>query len=249
MRHPYGCSKPVTVKADGNTIALIGFWSNRNTRQLWLSGTSTLAAHGESVTLPYPVKISARAGKLIIAVTMPVEVYVERVVASESGPADTPESLKALAIVVRTFALHELHGHPDYDVCDSTHCQLLHWSDTGNRRPQAHAATLATSGETLWFRGKRALAYFNKDCGGHTASPVEIWPRAHAVPYLPSAPDRFCSAGGSKEWASDLTRSEISRGTGASGNRQTRLAATNGRKTRRVRPSHDTSPRRNADLR
>ena len=58
-------------------------------------------------------------------------------------------------------------------------------------RRAAHAATLATAGETLWFHGQRALAYFNKDCGGRTASPAEIWPRAHALPYLPSQPDRY----------------------------------------------------------
>jgi stage II sporulation protein D len=199
-----------SVKADNNAIALTAAGQTLHVEALWLSGTTTLAAHGESVTLPYPIEIAARAGKLVIAVTMPIESYVERVVASESGPADTSESLKALAVVVRTFALHEAHGHPDYEVCDSTHCQLLHWGDIGTRRAAAHAATLATSGETLWFLGARALAYFNKDCGGHTASPAEIWPKAHATPYLPSAPDRFCSAGGSKEWASELTRNEIS---------------------------------------
>jgi len=199
-----------SVKADGNGLALTSGGRTVHVNEIWLGGTTSLAAHGEVVTLSYPISISARAGKLIIAVTMPVESYVERVIASESGPADSPESLKALAVVVRTFALHEAHGHPDYDVCDSTHCQLLHWGDTGKRRPSAHVATLATSGETLWFHGQRALAYFNKDCGGRTASPAEIWPNVKATPYLPSAPDRFCSAGGSKEWATELTRSEIS---------------------------------------
>lgn len=199
-----------SVKADNSAIALTSGGRTVHVDGLWLSGTTTLAAHGESVTLSYPISISARAGKLIIAVTMPVESYVERVVASESGSADSPESLKALAVVVRTYALHEAHGHPDYDVCDSTHCQLLHWGDSGKRRPSAHVTALATSGETLWFHGARALAYFNKDCGGRTASPVEIWPNAHAVSYLPSAPDRFCSAGGSKEWATELSRNEIS---------------------------------------
>ena len=80
--------------------------------------------------------------------------------------------MKALAIVVRSFALHEAHGHTDYDLCDSTHCQLLHWGSNGGRAAAAHAATLATAGETLWFHGQRALAYFGKDCGGRTASPI-----------------------------------------------------------------------------
>jgi stage II sporulation protein D len=154
---------------------------------------------------------------LVIAVTLPIESYVERVVASESGPSDSRASLQALAIVVRTFALHEAHGHADYDLCDSTHCQLLHWGGNRARQPAAHAATLATAGETLWFQGSRALAYFNKDCGGHTASPTEIWPRARAAPYLPSQPDHYCTSGGGKEWASELTRAELSAALASAG--------------------------------
>ena len=154
---------------------------------------------------------------LVIVVTLPVENYVERVVASESGPGDSPESLKALAIVVRSFALHEAHGHADYDLCDSTHCQLLHWSGNGERRAAAHAATLATAGETLWFHGQRALAYFGKDCGGRTASPDEIWPRAKPLPYLPSQPDRFCTENGAREWASEITRADLTAALAAHG--------------------------------
>ncbi len=199
----------IDIHANGNALSMEEPGKEIPVPGIWIEGTNKFTAHGETVILPYGVHISARAAVLVIAVTMPVESYVERVVASESGPADSLESLKALAIVVRTFALHENHGHADFDVCDSTHCQLLHWSDIGNRRSTAHAATLATAGETLWFNGTRALAYFHKDCGGRTASPTEIWPNAHPTPYLPSAPDRFCSAGGAKEWASELTRSEI----------------------------------------
>ncbi len=161
------------------------------------------------MTLHNPVSIAARAGALVIVVTMPVESYVERVVASESGATDSAESLKALAIVVRSFALHEAHGHADYDLCDTTHCQLLHWGGNGERGSQAHTATLATAGETLWFHEQRALAYFGKDCGGHTASPAEIWPRAKPVSYLPSQPDRFCTADGGREWATEITRAEL----------------------------------------
>jgi len=176
---------------------------------LEISGGETLAAHGESVTLQYPVTVSARAGVLVIAVTMPIESYVERVVASESSAADSAESLKALAIAVRSFALHEAHGHVGYDLCDSTHCQLLRWSANSGREAAAHAAVLATAGETLWFHGQRALAYFGKDCGGRTASPIEVWPRAKPVAYLPSQVDSFCTRDGGREWASEITRAAL----------------------------------------
>ncbi len=205
------------LRAEENRVTFaIG---NDKTRavEMWLSGTITLAAHGETQTLRNSVSISARDGVLVIAVTLPVEKYVENVVASESSGADGAESLKALAIVVRSFALHEAHGHVDFDVCDSTHCQLLHWNGTGERRAAAHAATLATAGETLWFHGQRALGYFNKDCGGRTAAPREIWPKANAVPYLSSRGDRFCAAAGTKEWNTVLTRAELTRVLAARG--------------------------------
>jgi stage II sporulation protein D len=207
----------VKVRAEGDAVTLTSDGKTAHLDGVWLTGSVTLTAHGETVTLQNPVTITARADVLSIVVTLPVESYVERVVASESGPADSTESLKALAIVVRSFALHESHGHADYDLCDSTHCQLLHWSGNRERLAAAHAATLATAGETLWFHGQRALAYFGKDCGGRTASPAEIWPKAQPVPYLTSMPDRYCTADGGREWAAELTRAELTAAIAARG--------------------------------
>lgn len=202
-------TQPSSIRADENTVELTAGSNIRHSTRLWLTGPVTLAAHGETQTLQHPVTILARDGVLVIAVKLPVESYVQRVLASESGSTDSDESLKALAIVIRTFALHERHGHADFDVCDSTHCQLLHWSGSAARGPAAHAAVLATANETLWFHGQRALGYFGKDCGGETASPAEIWPAARPPVYLPSRPDSYCAARGGNTWASELTRAEL----------------------------------------
>jgi len=208
---------PVSVRAAGNGLELSAAGKTGHAARLWLSGRVTLAAHGERLTLENPVTITVHGGILIFAVTLPVESYVERVVASESGQDDSSESLKALAIVVRTFALHEAHGHKEYDLCDSTHCQLLHWGGNPGRAAAAHAATQATAGETLWYNGHRALAYFHKDCGGRTASPAENWPATRPVPYLASRPDRYCAASGAQEWASEISRPELSSALAAHG--------------------------------
>jgi stage II sporulation protein D len=208
---------PANVRAEGDALTLTASDKKTNAPRILLAGPVTLTAHGETVTLHNPLSIVARAAVLVIVVTMPVESYVERVVASESGASDSAESLKALAIVVRSFALHETHGHADYDLCDSTHCQLLHWGSNGERGAEAHAATLATAGETLWFHGQRALAYFGKDCGGHTASPAEIWPHAKPVSYLPSQSDRFCTRDGGREWASEIARTDLTAALAAHG--------------------------------
>ena len=215
MRECDGCAavaiaRPVVIRAVGARLEITGKGTAAAVR---LAGAVTLAAHGERITLRNPVRISARNGELVLAATLPVENYVERVVASESGAGDSAESLKALAIVVRSFALHQAHGHVDYDLCDSTHCQLLHWSGNAGRQSAAHAATLATAGETLWFHGQRAEAWFHLNCGGRTATPAEVWPGnglgKKAMPWLVSRSDNYCTTGGAREWAADLSLAEL----------------------------------------
>jgi stage II sporulation protein D len=212
----------ISIRAAGDQVSLAG---DRQGDQLYLAGAFTVAAHGESLTLHSPLRISAGKGELVMAVTLPLESYVERVVASESGPADTVESLKALAIVVRSFALHQPHGHADYDLCDSTHCQLLHWGSSYERNSAAHAATLVTAGETLWFHGRRADAWFHQNCGGRTASTSEVWPSAGpgrgpsrvGVPWLASHVDPYCTAKGAREWSTSLSLSDLTSALAAAG--------------------------------
>jgi stage II sporulation protein D len=215
-------ARPIEIHTDGASLILPG---NHSTASVQLAGSFTLSAHNQTITLQNPLRISARNGELVLAVTLPIETYVERVVASESGPADTPESLKALAIVVRSFALHQSHGHADYDLCDSTHCQFIRWDSSAGRHPAAHAATLATAGETLWFHGRRAAAWFHQNCGGRTASPVEVWANAaegrelvHSpMPWLASRFDPYCTANGAREWSSTLSLSDLTSALAAAG--------------------------------
>ncbi len=210
---------PIQIRASANQLVLP---SNRLTGSVWLSGPVTLAAHGESLALRNPIRISARNGELVLSVILPVESYVERVVSSESGPADSTESLEALAIVVRSFALHQPHSHADYDLCDSTHCQLLHWpSHASQTNPAAHAATLSTAGETLWFHSQRAQAWFHQNCGGRTASPQEVWPSKSPgptpMPWLISRADPYCTANGARDWSANLSKSDLTAALAAAG--------------------------------
>ncbi len=202
---------PITLTADGDEVVYSAEGRpTRHTPVVEISGPVTIAAHKESETPRLPMRITAHKGVLVMAATIPVERYVERVVASESSSADTDESLKALAVVVRSFALHMRHGHAEYDLCDSTHCQLLHWHGNPSRAAAAHAAAMETAGETLWFHGAKADAYFNQNCGGRSAKPSEIWPAAVSKAYLSSHADKYCSAGGARSWAASLTKDEIS---------------------------------------
>jgi len=210
--------KAITIRVNGGLLAWTEEGRTRSATTLLLTGTYRLTAHGESVTLGFPLRVSLQSGTLLLVAEAPLERYVELVVAAESGQADGPETRKALAVVARSFALQPGHRHAGFDVCDSTHCQWVHWHST----PQAHAATLATAGESLWRSGNRAEAYFHQNCGGQPAAASEVWPGkaahgrdARALPAL--RPDPYCQRVGGSEWSAELTRLELTQALAAAG--------------------------------
>src|SRR6185312_12728258 len=60
-----------------------------------------------------------------------LEDYVATVVATEGSAESQPEALKALAVVVRTYALKNLgrHAKDGYDFCSTTHCQRYQFAN------------------------------------------------------------------------------------------------------------------------
>jgi stage II sporulation protein D len=146
--------------------------------------------------------------------SLPLEEYVARVLAGEAAPRTPPAALEALAITARSFALanRRRHAHDGFDLCDSTHCQVL--------RP-AYAATQAaagaTAGQVLEWHGAPAAVYYTASCGGRTERPSAVWPRAIDPPYLPSRRDRGCR--GEPRWVSELSTAEVQRALVAAGYR------------------------------
>ena len=126
-------------------------------------------------------------GALNVVLTTEREAVVASVVAAETE-ARTPEALKALAVVVRTFMLSHPNRHADdgFDFCDTTHCQLYRGeSDLAAEvaRPAVASAVAATMGEHLVFEGHVVEAYFTASCGGLTATPPMVWGGACNYPY------------------------------------------------------------------
>lgn len=129
---------------------------------------------------------------------VPLETYVEWVLAGEAGAVTAPEALKAMAVTARTYARANLGRHwaGGFDFCETTHCQ--------DARPQAVTAPIRraaeeTQGIVLWYRGRPAEVFYSRNCGGRTASGAEVWPAA-ARPYLPSREDSFCNGEGARPW-------------------------------------------------
>jgi stage II sporulation protein D len=142
-------------------------------------------------------------GTLNVVLATDRQAVVASVVAAETE-ARTPEALKALAVVVRTFMLSHPNRHTDdgFDFCDTTHCQLYRGeSDLAAevRRPAVLSAVAATAGEHLVFEGRAVEAYFTAACGGLTATPQMVWGGACKYPYTRLHCD-WCRASSHYRW-------------------------------------------------
>jgi SpoIID/LytB domain protein len=128
-----------------------------------------------------------------------LEEYVTGVLAAEGSIERELESLKALAVVSRAYALHNLQRHASegYDFCNTTHCQRYLFTIMDERK-QARFKNLVkravseTTGETLRDEeGQIADAYFHASCGGMTSNVETLW-GVRAPGYLSGVSDEYC---------------------------------------------------------
>ena len=177
----------------------------------------------------------ARAGGRVRVETLALEEYVARVISGEGQPRAGPAAHEALAIVIRTFALANRRRHraEGYDLCDSTHCQVMRPA-----LPVARQAAQATAGRVLLDKGQPAFVYYSAHCGGIPALASEVWPGA--VDYRPGAPrDDACEH--EPAWTGELTRAQVERAL--------RAAGLSGRRLRNLSVSERTTSNRAGRLR
>lgn len=171
--------------------------------------------------VPATVRIGiTMADGRVAAETLPIEDYVARVLSGEGQPKAAPAAQEALAIVIRTFAAANLRRHraEGYDLCDTTHCQVMR-----PVLPAARAAAEATTGRVLLDRGRPAFVFYSAHNGGRPALASEIWPGA--VDYVPGEAHDACDdlAG----WTAEVTTADVERtlrAAGLAGRALTRLS-------------------------
>lgn len=108
-----------------------------------------------------------------------VESYVARVIAAEATPDLAPATLDALAIAVRTYAAAHRgrHASEGFDMCDTTHCQVL----APTAWPAARAAAGRTRTLVLGTAGQVMPVYYGAPCAGRLHSAASVWGGAVAV--------------------------------------------------------------------
>jgi len=146
--------------------------------------------------------------------TLSLEDYVARVVAAEGAPGAPDAAAQALAVAVRTFARANRgrHDAEGYDLCDTTHCQVLRPATPASRRAAAD-----TVGRFLTFDGRPAAIHYSASCGGHTERPSAVWSGAADPPFLPAQADAAC--GNVQPWTSAIVAADLERALRAAGHR------------------------------
>jgi stage II sporulation protein D len=161
-----------------------------------------------------PREIRVRVADKIVSAAF--EDYVAGTALSEITPVG--ESAETVAriydvqtIVARTYALAHLGRHrtEGFDVCDSTHCQVFEPARLATSRfaTDARRAASRTAGQVLTYAGSPIDSLFHADCGGHTASPEQVW-GSTGFPYLQPETDEV-PAGTHRTWTLTLTRFDL----------------------------------------
>jgi stage II sporulation protein D len=131
------------------------------------------------------LEISPQGGYLRVVNVVPLEAYLQGVVAGEVPHSWPAEVLKAQAVAARSYALSRLLKGKGFDLYSDVRSQVYH--GVAAEKPSTTQAVKATAGEVVQYQGKIASTLYFSSSGGRTASAADVF--GAAVPYLVSRPD------------------------------------------------------------
>lgn len=150
---------------------------------------------------------------LYIINELPVEEYIENVVAAEIGASWEIEAIKAQAVISRTYAFYKimLSGNSRFNITSSVLNQAYKGNNT---KVQITYAVRETRGEILTYNGKPIEAFYHSTCGGRTEDPAEVFGRSY--PYLKSV-ESVCPLSPYWSWERKIPVTEIEKAVNITG--------------------------------
>jgi stage II sporulation protein D len=153
------------------------------------------------------VPTDSDVGSLNAIDAVPVDQYVEGVVANEVSPSWPQAALRAQAIASRSFALSVQVEGNGFDLYDDASSQL--YKGIASEAPATDRAAEATKGQVVTYQGQVAQTYFFACSGGHTESVQDVF-FGPAIPYLVGVPDPYDYYCPLHSWTLRFTGPEIS---------------------------------------
>ncbi|MGI6643007.1 MAG: SpoIID/LytB domain-containing protein [Bacillota bacterium] len=150
--------------------------------------------------------------------SMPLETYLEGVVAAEMEPTWPLQALEAQAIVARTFTMKKLDGGnlPGKNAQASTDPKEFQAYNASRVNDRVKEAVRNTRGQVITYKGQPIMAWFHAASGGKTASAVEgLNFRKESTPYV--TPVRDVQTEPVQSWRYTFTNDAVSRACAALG--------------------------------
>lgn len=149
---------------------------------------------------------------------MPLEKYLEGVVAAEMDPTWPLAALEAQAVVARTFTLKKMQegGVPARGTNASTDPKEFQAYDASKVNDRVRQAVADTRGQVVLYGGRTINAWFHASSGGITASAVEgLGYKKESTPYVIPVSD--VQAEPAHPWYHTFSNGEVSRAAAAVG--------------------------------
>lgn len=147
---------------------------------------------------------SSSKGNIIIN-KLKLEDYLKGILPKEANASWNQETLKAQAVISRTYALKNIgrHSKEGFDVCSSVHCQV--YGGASYEAEKCNQAIYDTSGQVLFYKDNLAQTFFHACCGGHTEDPKYVWQwETDTPPYLKGKKDSYCKNSPHQNWTTTL---------------------------------------------
>ena len=135
-------------------------------------------------------------GFLRVVNVLPLESYLQGVVAGEVPFGWPAEVLKSQAVAARSYALANLVQGRPFDLYSDVRSQV--YLGVAGEKPSTTKAVADTAGEVVLYGGKVATTYYFSTSGGKTASAADVF--GFDVPYLQSRPDPWDKASPYHRW-------------------------------------------------
>jgi len=213
----------VTIDATTGMMTSGGTSSAIGTQIIELTGDPYLdvnahSASGDSIQRRYPgtMFVMTHGATLLAINQVEVETYVASVMSAEVSPGWATESLRAQAIVVRTYAAHSRlsRGPQHYDLKDDTSSQVYRGID--DVAQSFVSAAQDTAGQIVHSGYAPASVFYSAACGGHTAASEELTGQPSpaylvGVSDLDSGGHAFCSAAPYFRWKNSVSAASMAR--------------------------------------
>ncbi|MBU1598713.1 SpoIID/LytB domain-containing protein [bacterium] len=152
-------------------------------------------------------EIRRQGGGLLVINIVDLEEYLYGIIRREISTDWPLESIKAQAVLARTYALvNKKHKNEGFDLCSDVHCQVYGGLEAEDKI--AILACSATSGEILLLNEEFAPVYYHACCGGLISDIRDVW-GPPGLAYLKSKVCPYCRPSPHYNWQCKLSYANI----------------------------------------